>query len=91
MWRLTTINANAHLQVYGQLTCMSLDGGRKLEYPKETNTNGENEQTLHRKVLPLLGEPRIDRLKGLDSIPGTSRCKATMLTTKPPCCQVMVL
>ncbi len=61
-WTIETNNhSRSHLQANQghQLTCMSLDCGRKPESRENPGRHGENVQTLHRKVLPQPGiEPR---------------------------------
>ncbi|KAK3564612.1 hypothetical protein QTP86_023757 [Hemibagrus guttatus] len=61
-----------NLEMPINLQCMSLDWGRKPEYPEEPLRHGENMQTPHTRWRR-------------ESNPQPWRCEANVLTTKPPC------
>ncbi|KAK3539041.1 hypothetical protein QTP86_023628, partial [Hemibagrus guttatus] len=55
------------------LQCMSLDWGRKPEYPEETpEAQGEHANSTHTR-------------QRRESNPQPWRCETNVLTTKPPC------
>ena len=47
---MLTLTPKDNLESPINLTCMFLDGGRKLEYTENPHIHGENMQTAHRKA-----------------------------------------
>ncbi|KAK3542198.1 hypothetical protein QTP86_018490, partial [Hemibagrus guttatus] len=70
---LTQSHTTDKLEMPINLPCMSLDWGRKPEYPEETpEARGEHTNSTH-------------RWRRRESNPQPWRCEANVLTTKPPC------